>query len=439
MTPDTILTYLNEGLLKAQEWFVSPAFYIQVLLIVATLLAGYFAARALRTRVSFFRLPPASGPLLTLRKAVYGAADLLFPLAIVLGLELTDSLGSALVGASWLIRIAQSLALVFLLYSFITRFIQSPAISSIAKWVAIPVATLHVFGWLDDVTAFLDSMALELGNIRVSAYSLIRLLIFGSILFWLGRLSTSHGQQVIRKQEAFDIGTREVFAKLFQVAVTFAVLLLLLQIMGIDLTTLAVFGGAIGVGLGFGLQAIASNFISGIIILLDRSVLVGDYVELEDGKAGTVRELNMRSTTIETFDGKDIVVPNEQFITHSFRNWTHKNKYQRYSLEVPVAYSTDLHKLFEILRSVVAAHPQVISGPEIPDEEQPDAAIERFGESAIHIQIEYWMEGVDDGANSVGADLMLMIWDAFKEHGIELAFPKSEATVAVRVDTNGEA
>ena len=186
------------------------------------------------------------------------------------------------------------------------------------------------------------------------------------------------------------------------------------------------FGGAVGVGLGFGLQSIASNFISGMIILLDRSLSVGDYIELADGKKGTIRELNMRSATLETFDGKDIMVPNEQFITTNFINWTHKNKKQRYSLEFQVAYSTDLHKLFDILRTVVASHPKVISGPDIPIEERPDAEISGFGDSGVDILVEFWMEGIDDGEHRVGGDLYLMIWDAFKENNIEIPFPQRE-------------
>jgi small-conductance mechanosensitive channel len=126
--------------------------------------------------------------------------------------------------------------------------------------------------------------------------------------------------------------------------------------MGINLTALAVFGGALGVGLGFGLQAIASNFISGIIILLDRSVSVDDYIEFEDGRTGFVRELNMRSTTLETYDGKDIMVPNEKFIVESFTNWTHKNKLQRYSVDFSVAYNSDIRKLVEIIKEVVSQH-----------------------------------------------------------------------------------
>ena len=207
------------------------------------------------------------------------------------------------------------------------------------------------------------------------------------------------------------------------------VFFILLQIIGINLTTLAVFGGAVGVGLGFGLQAIASNFISGIILLLDRSLLVGDYIELEDGRKGVIRKLSMRCATLETFDGKDVVVPNEKFITSSFTNWTHKDTKQRYSLTFQVAFKTDLHALLPLLKETVASHPQVINGEGAPIEEQPDAEISGFGDSGVSILIEYWMEGIDDGKNRVGADLLLMIWDTLKEHVVEIPYPQRDIRI----------
>ena len=288
---------------------------------------------------------------------------------------------------------------------------------------------MFVFNLLEPTVAWLEAVDVHIGNIRFSAYGVLRVLIFGSLLFWLGRLTDSAGQSVIRSQEELEVGTRELFAKLFAVILYFALFILLLQIIGINLTALAVFGGALGVGLGFGLQAIASNFISGIILLLDRSLRVGDYVELESGQMGTIVALNMRSTTLETFEGKIIVVPNESFITGSFVNWTHNNPKQRYSIEFQVAYSTDIERLIGILREVVASHPQVISGEEATVEERPDAEIAGFGDSGIDILIEFWMAGIDDGRNRVGADLYMMIWKALKENAIEIPFPQREVRI----------
>src|SRR5690606_30235213 len=127
--------------------------------------------------------------------------------------------------------------------------------------------------------------------------------------------------------------------------------------------------------------------------------------------------------------GKDIMVPNEQFINTSFTNWTHKNTKQRYSLEFQVAYKTDLHALFDMIRDVVASHPQVISGKEATEEELPDAEIKEFADSGVTILVEFWMDGIDDGENRVSADLLLMIWDKLQEHNIEMPYPQREIRI----------
>ncbi len=425
----TINELFNKAIDNTLALLNSPPFFAQTGIVLLAVVTALSLTLLLRRRSPLFRAPPQPGPLLPLRKGLYQLNELLFPLFNILALSISVELSMLAVQQSWLVRVAESVAVIFLLYSVLNRFVHNPLIRSLIKWIAIPVALLQVFGWLDEVIAYLESLTLQIGNIKLSAYGMVRVLIFGLLLFWLGRLTSNTGQRLIRSREELDAGTREIFAKLLQVGIFFIIFLLLLQVMGINLTTLAVFGGAIGVGLGFGLQSIASNFISGIIILLDRSLTVGDYVELEDGKAGTIREMNMRSTTLETFDGKDVMVPNEKFITTQFVNWTHKNKKQRYSLTFSVAYSTDLHALFKLVREVVASHPQVLSGPDYSVEEQPDAEIQAFADSGVEILVEFWMEAIDDGKNRVGGDLLLMLWDAFKEHDIEIPFPQREVRI----------
>jgi small-conductance mechanosensitive channel len=330
---------------------------------------------------------------------------------------------------SWLMQTALTVAILLLFYSIIHNFVKSPVAAEVFKWLGMPLLFLHLLGILSGLIAILESISVNIGNIEISVYGIARVAIFGSLLFWLGRVSSKTGRSFISHQEKLDIRTREVAAKLFEVAIFFLIALLILQVMGINLTTLAVFGGAIGVGIGLGLQAIASNFISGIIILLDRSVSIGDYVELDDGRTGIVRELNMRSTTLETFDGKDIVVPNEKFIAEIFTNWTHKDKSQRYRVDFSVAYHSDIRKLVEIIKTVVASHPQVFSGDDVPFEERPDCEIDSFGDSGTNMFVEFWMEGIDDGKNRVGGDLLLMILEALQEHGYEIPFPQREVRV----------
>jgi small-conductance mechanosensitive channel len=411
------------------DWFASPAFYAQLAGSAVAIALAFLVAFVVTRNLAIFRDPPKPGVLYRSRTVLFRLGPLVFPLLLVLLLGIAVEVADSVLGHSGLVRLTQGLAAVFLLYSFISRFVHQKTVRTLALWLGVPIATLQVFGWLDEVTDYLDGISLTAGNIRVSLLAFLRTVIFGALLFWLGRISASAGKQAIRNRQTLDAGTREVFAKLFEIALFVCIFLLLLQVMGINLTALAVFGGALGVGLGFGLQQIASNFVSGIIILLDRSITIGDHIELEDGRFGVLREMNLRCGVIETYDGKDVMVPNEQFITSSYVNWTHKNKKQRYSLEFSVAYHTDLHALFNLVREVVASHPQVLSGPDFPLEEQPDAEIKNFGDSGVDILVEFWMEGVDDGKNRVGADLMHSIWRSIQEHGMEIPFPQREVRI----------
>jgi len=404
-------------------------FYLQIGIVALALAIGCVIGAYVIRHVRFFRTEPRPGILFDLRSALYRARTLVQPVTAAIALGIATPISAGLVGEGWLPRAAQGVAFIFVVYSLAIHLIRNATIVALLKWIGLPVAVLYSLGLLNDVIQYLDSVSIELGNIKVSVYAFMRTLIFGFVLFWFGRLSNSTGQRVIRSRESIEPGTREVIAKLFEIGIFVVIFLLLLNIMGIDLTALAVFGGALGVGLGFGLQQIASNFISGIIILLDRSIAIGDFIQLEDGRSGRLRELTMRSATLETYDGKDIMVPNEKFITTSFTNWTHNNQLQRYPINFNVAYGTDLEKMFPILREVIASHPKVISGDDLPVELRPDAEIAKFGDSGINILVEFWMEGVDDGENRVGADLLFMIWKALKENGIRIPFPQREIRI----------
>lgn len=411
----------------------STDFYVQAGIVILSLVIGWALSALIVRRVRIFREEPRPGKLYDLRQNLHRLHELSTPVTIAILLGIATPITADLLGEAWLVRAAQGAAFVFLAYSLANHFIASRTIIFLLKWFGVPLAILYIFGWFDDVVGYLDSIAFEVGNIRVTLYAIARTFIFGVVLFWLGRLSNSTGQRLIRSQPALEAGTREVAAKLFEIGLYAVIFLLLLNIMGIDLTALAVFGGALGVGLGFGLQQIASNFISGIIILLDRSLTIGDYIQLEDGRTGTLRELSMRSATLETFDGKDIMVPNEKFITTAFTNWTHHNKKQRYSLSFQVAYDTDLEAMFPLIRDAVASHPKVLSGDDLPIEERPDAEIKDFGDSGINILVEFWMEGIDDGENRVGADLLMIIWTTLRAHDIEIPFPQREVKILSQV------
>jgi small-conductance mechanosensitive channel len=426
---DEIWLRIREGRAAAADWLMSPAFYVQLALIAGAIALAFSLGWVIRSRMAEVNTKPQGESRVVLRRFLVRLRALVVPILTVVLLGVAGDAGRALERPVWLIQIAQSLAVVVLLYNIIARFIGDWVITAMLKWIGIPVATLHVFGWLDEATAYLDTFSIRVGNLQLSIYDVGRTVFFGVILFWLGRISNQTGTRAIRSNPRLDVGTREVAVKLFEIALFMVIAFILLNIMGVSLTALTVFGGAVGIGLGLGLQNIAANFISGIIILLDRSITIGDYIELSSGQAGRLRELNMRFATLETYDGRDIVVPNETFVSEAFVNWTHHDNKQRYAIEFSVGYDTDLDFALPLFRDTIASHPQVLSGPDYTDDEQPDSEIKEFGDSGIVIECEFWMVGIDDGPNRVRADLYLMIWTVCREHGIVMPFPQREVKI----------
>lgn len=420
---------MNELLAPFIDAMSDEQTYIQLAIVAFSFLLAQLIASYLGNIFTALKKKP--DPQVATRSEViaYRLGRLVFPLLGLLLLKLSAELIPTFAESNWLITAAITLAVVIVYVSFVREFVVSHLVGRAMLMIGVPLLVMQSLGILPYVNSVFESIAMQVGNIKISLAGILRVLVFGSFIFWLGRVSNSAGQEIIRNQQRIDFRTREVAAKLFEIGIFVVVFLLLLQVMGINLTALAVFGGAVGVGLGFGLQTIASNFISGLIILLDRSLSVGDFIELEDGRSGFVRALNMRSTTLETFDGKDIMVPNEKFIASSFVNWTHKNHKQRYRVDFSVAYDTDIRKLVEVIKEAVATHPQVLSGESYPIEERPDCEIDSFGDSGVNMFVEFWIEAIDDGKNRVGGDLLLIIFETMRDNGFTIPFPQREVRV----------
>ena len=399
-------------------WLSSPQFYAQAGAIIASWVLARILARTLLARISFLREEPRDGRLAKILRTAYSCRDLVQPLLLVFVLEVVAQIADQAVGSSWLIRAALSLALMTLLYSAINRFVKHPLVNAAARWIGIPAAAAYAFGYMPTVISGLDHTALEAGNLRISLLTLIKAAAFGGTLFWLGRISSRAGQSVIRKQESVDIQTRELAARGLNLFVGGVAGLLLLNLLGIDLSILAVFSGAVGVGLGFGLQQIASNFMSGLIILLERSLKVGDFIELEDGRSGHLMEINMRQSRLGTFDGKDIMVPNDRFITTRVVNWTHADPRQRYEVPFTVTYDTDLHSVPPMIVRALLKIKGVLRAPEMPE-----CALKSFGETNVAFTAKFWVEGIDDGVNSYTSDALFAVWDTLKDAGITMKAP----------------
>ena len=413
---------------KIIGWLSSISFLAQLgAIALAYMLSPLIAGRLRKKVVLFNQVPAEDAKLKLVRDYVYRSREFLRAVILVALLALFAVILKAVptAGQDWLVKLAQGLAVVFLLYKAIKTFIPNELVRKLATWVIIPLAVLGVFGYFDNFTGFLKGAELmKMGDTPITLMTVVQLAIFGTIFFKLGGILNNKGQTAIRSQESLDSSTVEVVSKIFQIVLFGVIFILVMGAAKIPMSGLVMIFSAMSLGIGLGLQPVAANFVSGMIILFDRSVRVGDFVSLDDGREGFVEAINMRSTTVETTDGKDIMVPNTTFIENSYENWTHKDPRQRYEVYFTVAYDTDVDKLEEIIIPEISAHPAVLQEPE-----EPDLELREFGQSGINFAVEFWCSGIDDGPNKFTSDLNFAIWRILKKNNIRMPLPQTEVRI----------
>lgn len=310
---------------------------------------------------------------------------------------------------------------------FAIRLVMLMSSQRTAGWfivlVIAPITLLNMFGIWEPLTETLKGWEFTVGSVKLTAYSVLRSALAVFILFWVASFISNATDNRLKRIRSMRASNRVLIMKIFQIVLYFVVFLIGLQIMGVSLTALSVFGGALGVGIGFGLQKVASNFISGIILLFERSIQVDDLIELADGTTGFVRHTGARYTLIETADGKDVLIPNEDFITQRTTNWTYSNRKARVTIEVGVGYESDLHLARKIMTEAASTHPRCLKDP------APACFVDRFGDSAIVLILYFWVADVTDGRLEPKSDTILAIWDAFRKHGISIPYPQREVRV----------
>src|SRR6056297_2073449 len=188
---------------------------------------------------------------------------------------------------------------------------------------------------------------------------------------------------------------------------------------GIDLTAFAVVGGAVGVGIGFGLQKVVSNFISGIIILLDKSVKPGDIIEIEN-VYGQIKSIGLRYISVLTLDGKEYIIPNEDLITKKVINWSYSNNLVRTSVSIGVSYNSDINKAMELLEKAIQDIDRILNKP------KPKIFLNEFADSSVNLEIKFWIKDPENGINNIKSEVNKNIWKLFKEHNIEIPFPQQD-------------
>lgn len=281
---------------------------------------------------------------------------------------------------------------------------------------------LHILGVLPDLLALLDDLSVNVGKQHISILTIIQAL--GSVLLtvllamWLGRMLEAR----IMHTQQLDSSLRVVFSKLVRVVLLVLGVMIALPLVGVDLTLLSVFGSALGVGLGFGLQKIASNYVSGFIVLLDRSVRLGDMITV-DNRYGEVTKLTTRYVVLRALDGTESLIPNESFIANTVINHSYSNRQALLSMPFQVSYDTDLHALLAAMESVALTNARVMPQP------PPRALVKEFADSGINLQLNVWLSDPESGLGNLRSELNLAIWDYFKANGIEIPFPQREVRV----------
>jgi small-conductance mechanosensitive channel len=413
--------FVLQGATIAQAWLLSPAAWSQfALLLLAFLLARFITAR-LRPKLTAW-LTPAEGAARIFDKArlfLRQFLPLTMPLLAFAFTALGEQATRSIFDSGTVIAFGKGVFLFLAVRALVRDIVTDGFLKLLGKFVLLPMTALYAVGLLSPVMARLDAVVVPLGNLSFSALDLIRFVVIGGVIFWLGRWSNEQSASLIGRQAEMRPATRQLAVKAAEIAIFGAAFLVFMNIMGIPLTSLAVLTGAIGVGLGFGLQKIASNFISGVILLLEGQATVGDFVALDGGEEGTIIKMTARAVILETYDGRWIVVPNEDFIITRVVNYSDSGSANRYEAPFSVSYDTDINLVPAIVEAAVATHAEVLVTPY-----PPDCELRGFGDSGIDFAVEFWVNGIDDGPNKYTSDVLFLIWNALKAHDIEIPYPQ---------------
>jgi small-conductance mechanosensitive channel len=271
--------------------------------------------------------------------------------------------------------------------------------------------------WLQGIQRVLDLPLLTLGGKDITVGSVLYLVIFIVVLVWGSGMIRRVIARLLQRGRRVDVGVAQAIGSIAGYVVVLVGLLVAVQTAGIDLTTFNVLAGAVGIGVGFGLQNIASNFISGLILLVGRPIKVGDRIEVEDVEGDVIR-IGARATTVVTNDNIAIIVPNSKFVSETVVNWSHNDRRVRFKIPVQVAYGTDLRLVERLLTEVAQADPDVLDDP------APTVRFMAFGESGLVLELRAWSTSLIHRKGVLMSQLNFRIYDAFAANGIEVPFPQ---------------
>ncbi|AOV18220.1 hypothetical protein BJI67_15160 [Acidihalobacter aeolianus] len=416
---------------------LTPGRLWQLGIIVLALAVGWLAHRLATQRVA---QATENAPLRSLRRILLrGSERLAFPLTALL-VTLTGR--AALLAAhrpgeilAVMTPLLLSLAAIRLLVYFLRQGLRpGPTLRAWEQIVGLSiwaVVALHLLGWLEPLSKLLDRVQLTPGTHPITLLTLFKAGMLIGVVFLLTWWVGSAIERQIMAAGGISAGLRVGIAKVIKFVMLVFGLLIGLNLVGIDLTAFTVFGGALGVGLGLGLQRIASNLVSGFILLFDRSIRPGDVISIGD-RFGWVQELRARYIVVRDRDGVETLIPNENLVTSQVINWSYTDRKVRLKTPVTISYADDPEIALRLMEEVARTHSRILDDP------SPGARLLSFDDNGMRLELRAWIQDPEAGVNNIRSELNLAIWRAFKRHGITIPYPQRVVHFSGTPDTGDQ-
>lgn len=412
---------INDITSWANNFFLNEAIILQLIIIAVAFLFSAFVYSLSRKKV--METIDASQMPLRAKRICNNLRRLIFPFISMLFIFLVTRLASSDFIGNFEVGLCDGVMQVLLAWIIVrisVQFIENSIIRNIFALSILAVLALSIAGVLDETTATLDAIAFSVGEFRISALAVIQGIFYLFILLYLASFLSTFAERKVLQSKNLSRSSQVLIAKIIRVMLIVFALLIGITSAGIDLSLFAVFGGAIGLGIGFGLQKGISNLFSGMLLLLDKSIEPGDVIELENGTFGWVDHMGARYTEIITRDNKSFLIPNEDFITQRVVNWSHGDSLIRLQITFGVHYDSDPHHVKEIAEAAAASPERVVDDP------MPVCWLVEFGDSSINFSLRFWIKDAQAGVTNIKGQVMMALWDAFKENNIQIPYPHRE-------------
>lgn len=343
---------------------------------------------------------------------------LFFVLFLAIAYVVTTALGWP--ESNSLIDSAMLLAAAWLAISVVSHVIRSRTLGRIFGLMAWMYVAATILGVTDEIAGLLDSAGFTVGAFRLSILRVLQAVLFLGVLLWISMVAGNFLERRIQRMDELTPSLRVLVAKILRISLIVVAAMVAMSGLGIDLTAFTVLSGAVGVGIGFGLQKVVSNFISGIIILMDESIKPGDTISLGE-TFGWIRELRARFVSVVTRDGREFLIPNEDLITREVINWSFSDKFVRLDVPFGVSYDADPHEVVRVAIEAAASVERVDS-----TRRSPVCWLTAFGDSSLDFLLRFWISDPQRGLTNIRGKVLMALWDAFKEHGIGIPYPHRE-------------